>query len=143
MSSELEVLFSSAARVEVLRLFLLNPGRQFYQREIERETGQPLRAVQREVERLEGIQLLTRSKEGNRVFYGLDSTFPFLSQLAALLQAAAGAPSGGGGYRDRPSLPAEPIAPVQPFSWMDAPPLRTLPRELRRRQVDGEWDQAL
>jgi DNA-binding NarL/FixJ family response regulator len=40
-------LFSSLARVEILRLFLLHPDRQFYQRQIERETGQPIRAVQR------------------------------------------------------------------------------------------------
>ena len=51
MSANLEVLFSSTARVQILRLFLLNRAK-FYQREIERQTGQPIRAVQREVERL-------------------------------------------------------------------------------------------
>ncbi|MFN2220046.1 MAG: hypothetical protein ACK2UA_15670, partial [Anaerolineae bacterium] len=68
MLSNLEILFSSAARVQMLQLFLLHPESQFYQREIERETGQPIRAVQREVKRLEEIGLLTRSTEGNRVF---------------------------------------------------------------------------
>ena len=71
MSANLEDLFSSAARVQILALFLQNPDSQFYQREIERETGQPIRAVQREVERLEGAGLLLRSAEGNRVFYRL------------------------------------------------------------------------
>jgi predicted transcriptional regulator len=75
MTSDLEVLFSSVARVEVLGLFLAHPDSRFYQREIERETGQPIRAVQREVKRLQEIDLLVRSEEGNRVFYGLVSAF--------------------------------------------------------------------
>jgi DNA-binding transcriptional ArsR family regulator len=90
MLATLEVLFSSTARVQVMRLFLLKPGRQFYQREIERETGQPIRAVQREVERLEGIDLLMRSEEGNRVFYRLNADFPLLAELTALFQVAEG-----------------------------------------------------
>jgi DNA-binding transcriptional ArsR family regulator len=74
MYAILETLFSSTARVQILDLFLQNPGSQFYQREIERQTGQPIRAVQREVERLEGVGLLRRSAEGNRVFYTLDTS---------------------------------------------------------------------
>jgi hypothetical protein len=142
MLSTLEVLLSSAARVEVLRLFLLQPDRQFYQREIERETGQPIRAVQREVERLEGIELLVRSKEGNRVYYRLNSAFRLLPHLTALFQAAAGIREAGT-PAGKPPLPVEPIASQQPFSWMEAPEQHSLPRKLRRRQVKGEWDRAL
>ena len=140
MVDELEVLFSSAARVQVLGLFLQHPGSQFYQREIERETGQPIRAVQREVEKLEEVGLLLREPEGNRVFYHLNPGFPLLAELTALFQKAFGA--------ERLPIAVEsghPPAPEtipQPFPWLETLPVPPLPGELRKRQVEGEWDLA-
>lgn len=138
MSSSLDVLFSSTARVQVLRLFLAHPDSQFYQREIERETGQPIRAVQREVKRLEEISLLTRSTEGNRVFYRLDPEFPLLAELTVLFQSATGTEPAVQPLQ----IPPEPTAVRQPFSWMETPPVPPLPSSLRRIQMEGEWDQA-
>lgn len=140
MSSILELLFSSTARVEILELFLLQPSSQFYQREIERETGQPIRAVQREVERLEEAGLLVRAPEGNRVFYRLDPDFPLLAELAALFQKAAGTSR-------IPEVvtsthPPAPETISQPFPWMETLSVDSLPDALRERQVEGEWDQA-
>ena len=139
MSSILEVLFSSTARVQVLQLFLLDPGSQFYQREIERETGQPIRAVQREVERLEEIDLLLREPEGNRVFYRLNPDFPLLAELQALFQKA-----GGESLPDvvKTAPPPAPETITQPFAWMETRPVPPLSDELRHRQVEGEWDRA-
>jgi DNA-binding transcriptional ArsR family regulator len=138
MLSILEALFSSAARVQVLHLFLLQPDGQFYQREIERETGQPIQAVQREVKRLEEIGLLIRSTEGNRIYYRLNPEFPLLAEMTALLRTAAGIEQ-----TVQPPQPSpEPPAVRQPFSWMETLPVPSLPPALRRAQVDGEWDQA-
>jgi hypothetical protein len=147
MSAELEVLFSSAARVQVLGLFLVHPERAFYQREIERETGEPIRAVQREVERLEGIRLLVRSSEGNRVFYRVNPGFPLLDELTALFRkalpgegtAAEAAPEEGDTRRERRG---EGETPAQPFPWLESPPQPALPPELRRVQVEREWDRG-
>jgi hypothetical protein len=141
MSSYLEALFSSMARIRVLRLFLFNPDRHFYQREIGREAGQPLRAVQREVDRLAGIGLLVRSAEGNRVFYTLNPDFPLLAELTALFRKAADdltevAPP------SRPRRWPEPPSIKQPFTWMETPPAAPLPPALRRMQAEGEWDRA-
>ena len=138
MSANLEVLFSSAARVQVLQLFLQHPDREFYQREIERETGQPIRAVQREVKRLEEIGLLIRSSEGNRVFYQLDPEFPLLAELTALFQSATGGEPAAG----TPQPPPEPSTISQPFPWMETHHVPPLPASLRHKQVEGEWDQA-
>jgi DNA-binding transcriptional ArsR family regulator len=138
MSSNLEVLFSSAARVQVLQLFLMHPESQFYQREIERETGQPIRAVQREVKRLEEIGLLTRSTEGNRVFYQLNPEFPLVAELTNLFRAATGAEPAS----TSPQLPPEPSTVSQPFPWIETLPVPPLPPSLRRMQMEGEWDQA-
>ncbi len=138
MLSILETLFSSAARVHVLRLFLLQPSGQFYQREIERETGQPIQAVQREVKRLEEVGLLTHSTEGNRKFYRLNPEFPLLAELTALFRSVTGAEQTTPPSR----LPPEPSEVRQPFPWMETLPIPPLPAALRRIQSEGEWDQA-
>jgi DNA-binding transcriptional ArsR family regulator len=138
MSSSLEVLFSSVARVHVLHLFLSHPDSQFYQREIERETGQPIRAVQREVKRLEEIGLLTRSTEDNRVFYRLNPEFPLLAELTALFQSATGIEPA----TRPPQVAPEPSSVRQPFPWIETLPVPPLPPSLRRIQMEGEWDQA-
>jgi DNA-binding transcriptional ArsR family regulator len=140
MVSVLESLFSSAARVEILSLFFRHPESQFYQREIERETGQAIRAVQREVKRLQEIDLLLRSEEGNRVFYGLNPDFGLLDELTALFRKAAGAAEGVDQTARRVS--PEPASIQQPFGWIETLPVPSLPASLRRIQVDGEWDQA-
>jgi DNA-binding transcriptional ArsR family regulator len=140
MLSDLEVLFSSAARIQILRLFLLHPDRQFYQREIERETDQPIRAVQREVARLAEIGLLSRSEEGNRVYHRANPGYPLLSELTALFERASGEEREVKKREQR--LPPEPSSVQQPFSWMASPPLATLPPALRQVQVEGEWDRT-
>jgi hypothetical protein len=141
MMSILETLFSSVARARVLNLFLQNPSSQFYQREIERETGQPIRAVQREVERLEGVGLLLRSEASNRVYYRIDPEFPLVAELTALFQKAAGTRQEAVAEQARFVAP-EPSTIQQPFPWMETLPVSPLPPSLRKRQVEGEWDRA-
>lgn len=140
MLSHFEALFSSTARVQILQLFLLHPDRQFYQREVERVTEQPIRAVQREVTRLTEIGLLSRSEEGNRVYYGVDPGFPLLVPLTALFQAATGTVPEEKGHGRR--LPPEPSSIPQPFAWMESPAIVALPPALRQPQIEGEWDRA-
>lgn len=142
MYTEIEALFSSAARVQILALFLLNKDRQFYQREIERETGQPIRAVQREVKRLAEIDLLYYSTEGNRILYRLNPGFALLSELSALFQKAASVEGASGESEPMRSLPPEPASIDQPFAWIASPPAPALPLSLRRMQVQGDWDRT-
>lgn len=142
MVDVLEVLFSSSARVHILDLFLNNPRSQFYQREIGRETGQPIRAVQREVERLSGIELLLRSEEGNRVFYHLNPEFPLVAELTALFQKAAGGEEVSRKTKEIRAIPPEPSSIEQPFPWLETQPVPPNPEALRKLQVQGEWDRA-
>jgi hypothetical protein len=142
MSTILESLFSSSARVEVLALFLKNPGRPFYQREIERETGQPIRAVQREVERFEGTGLLLRSAEGNRVFFRLNLDFPLVAELKSLFQKALGGEETPTAAETQGTPTTVSSAQRQPFLWLETPPQPPLPAGLRRMQLGGEWDRA-
>ena len=70
----LQELFSSQARVAILGLFLLNPGDRFYMRQVAVRSGQPIRAVQRELARLEAAGLLSVTMDGNRKYYQIDVT---------------------------------------------------------------------
>ena len=142
MSPELEAIFSSVARVRVLELFLMNPGGRYYQREIERETGQAIRAVQREMKRLTEIELLSRTTEGNRVFYALNPEFPLAGELTALFRAAFQGDKREATRTVRKPAPPEASTIEQPFPWMESPTAPELPQALRDTQVEGEWDQA-
>ena len=84
----LSALLGSGARAEVLRLFLTDPMRDYYQRQIEAATGLPIRAVQRELERLAKIRLLYRRNEGNRTYYQVDTQFPLFHDLRNLFLRA-------------------------------------------------------
>ena len=90
LGAALGTLFASKARAAVLRLFMIDPTRAYYQRQIEAATGLPIRAVQRELERLQSIALLYRHSEGNRTYYQVDMLFPLFKELRALVLKAAG-----------------------------------------------------
>ena len=83
--SALATLFASAARVAVLRVFLLDPMRPYYQRQLEAITGLPIRAIQREVDRLTTVGLLYRWAEGNRAYYQVDIEFALFTELRGMI----------------------------------------------------------
>jgi predicted nucleotidyltransferase len=86
----LELLFSSTARVKVLALLLLNPDTHFYQREISTLTGLPIRAVQREVQRLQTLGLLTSFTRGNQVHYQVNRDFFLFPELKSIFLKTVG-----------------------------------------------------
>lgn len=81
----LSKLISSSARVKILRLLLLNEGKQYYQREIAELAGLPVRAVQREGVRLTEIGLLRRTENGNRVYFQANPACPIFPELKRIL----------------------------------------------------------
>lgn len=89
-ANALDAIFSSGARVAVLRVFLLDPLRDYYQRQLESATGLPIRAVQRELERLTAIGLLYRRVEGNRTYYQVDMQFLLFPELRGMILKSVG-----------------------------------------------------
>jgi predicted nucleotidyltransferase len=86
----LEELFSSQARVAILKLLLLSGGRRFYLREIAALTEQPVRAVQRELPRLERIGLVGHTVSGNRKYYEVNRDCPIFPELKSIFLKTAG-----------------------------------------------------
>ena len=64
---------------------MLDPHRAYYQRQIEAATGQPLRAIQRELDRLTSVGLLYRHTEGNRTYHQVDVQFPLFPELRSMV----------------------------------------------------------
>lgn len=83
-------LFSSNARVEILKLFLFNPEDSYYQRQISTLTHQPIRAVQREVEKLQELGLIEKSIQGNRIYYKINKNCHIFEELKAILFKSVG-----------------------------------------------------
>lgn len=83
-------LFSSQARVDILKLFLLNPAANFYQREIAVLCHLPVRAVQREVQRLEKVGLVCKSTRGNRNYYQIDKSASIFEELKSIFLKTVG-----------------------------------------------------
>lgn len=86
----IDKLFSSKARVEILKLFLFNSDSSFYQRQISNLTHQPIRGVQREVDKLNKIGLLEKSIQGNRVYYKINKRCPIVEDLKNILFKSVG-----------------------------------------------------
>jgi len=85
VSEVLDKLISSSARINVLKLLLLNEEKRYYQREIAELAGLPVRAVQREGARLTEIGLLHRIEDGNRVYFQANPVCPIFPELKRIL----------------------------------------------------------
>jgi predicted nucleotidyltransferase len=83
----LEYLITSRTKRNLLKLFLTNPDRTFYVREIARLTDEPLNAVRRELDYLEKAGLLKSSNRGNQKCYGVIKEFSFYSELKKIIYA--------------------------------------------------------
>ncbi len=86
----IDKLFSSKARVEVLKLFLFNPEDSFYQRQISAITHQSIRGVQREVEKLHSLGVIEKTTQGNRVYYKINRNCAIFEELKNILFKSVG-----------------------------------------------------
>lgn len=89
----LEKLFSSGARLKLLKLFLFSgPDDCFYIRQLARELDLQLNSVRRELTNLEEIGLLEvktdRQQKLDKKFYQVNQNFYLLAELRALLAKA-------------------------------------------------------
>jgi uncharacterized protein len=86
----IDKLFSSKAKVEILKLFLFNSKNNFYQRQIASLTKQPIRGIQRELEKLQKLGLIESSVQGNRIYYRANRNCPIFKDLKNILFKSVG-----------------------------------------------------
>jgi predicted nucleotidyltransferase len=86
----LAALFASASLARLLGVFMREPQRRFYQRELERLTGTPLRQLQRDLSRLEKSGLVSKTPSGNRSYYQAVDAHPAFGDLRRVLVKTVG-----------------------------------------------------
>jgi len=85
-----EDLITSKTRVKILHLFLGNLGEMFHVREIVRRVDEEINAVRRELLILEKKGILNREARANRVYYSMDTSYPFYYDLIKVYAKEAG-----------------------------------------------------
>jgi predicted nucleotidyltransferase len=86
----LEMLIPSQTRVRLLTLFLLNPGTEYYIREIERVTGENFSAIHSELKNLETFGLLSKTRKGKQIFYTVNRGFFLYDELQRIILKTEG-----------------------------------------------------
>lgn len=83
-------LVCSRVRAEIFRiLFGLRSGA-IHLREIQRQTGFALGTVRQDIEKLAKLAVVTRRKDGNRVYYAANSKHPLAADIRHLVLKTAG-----------------------------------------------------
>ena len=79
-------ILSSKIRAEIFRnLFGVNPKAALHMREIERRTGFAIGTVQTELKKLERLDIISRLKDGNRVYYRANTAHPLYTTIRELV----------------------------------------------------------
>jgi len=86
----LESLIGSKTRVSLLTLFLMNPGRQYYVREISRLIDVDVAPLRKELANLENIGLLKSERVGNQKHYRVNETHYLYQDLQTLILKTEG-----------------------------------------------------
>ncbi len=72
--------------MKLLTLFLSNPNRSFFVREISRKIGERINSVRRELDNLLQIELLLSYPEKNKIFYKANTNFLIFPELKSIIQ---------------------------------------------------------
>lgn len=79
-----ESLFGSKTRVKLLSLFLNNPNRPYYVREITRKVDEQINSVRRELSNLLTIGIIRSEGNNNRLYYEVNQDYQFYAPLRAI-----------------------------------------------------------
>jgi predicted nucleotidyltransferase len=89
--SILAEILSSKVRAEIFRnLFGIAPDTALYMREIERRTGFAIGTVQTELKKLQRLDIISRVKDGNRVYYRANTVHPLYPNIRELVLKTSG-----------------------------------------------------
>jgi len=86
----LEALFSSSARIKLLKMLLLDPGGRFHLRGLAAETGLSVGNARRELLKLAAARIVTMERSGRQTYYGINEDCPIAPDLRAIFVKTAG-----------------------------------------------------
>lgn len=106
----IDTLFGSKTRVKLLHLFLNNPGKSFYVREITRLIDEQINSVRRELSNMLNVGIITSETHDNKLYYEVNQRYEYYVPLRAI-------------FADAPMAAAEDS--VRGIEWKDS--LRGVP----------------
>jgi len=80
----IDALFGSKTRVKLLHLFLNNPGKSFYVREITRLIDEQINSVRRELSNMMSIGIITSKNDDNKLYYEINQRYEYYVPLRAI-----------------------------------------------------------
>lgn len=87
----IDALFGSKTRVKLLHLFLNNPNRAFYVREITRKIDEQINSVRRELANMLSIGIIkSETSDGNRLYYEINQDYQHYKPLHEIFSDSSG-----------------------------------------------------
>ncbi len=86
----LKKLVGSRIRINILKLFIFNPEKEYYVREIERLTNEAFDPMRRELISLESIGLLKSRISGRQKYYSINSTHTLFQEVKSMILKTVG-----------------------------------------------------
>ena len=86
----LKQLLGSRIRISVLKLFVFNPGKEYYIREIERLTKEPFDPLRMELQRLKNIGLLKSRASGRQKYYSANPKHALFPDIKSIVLKTVG-----------------------------------------------------
>jgi hypothetical protein len=80
----IDALFGSKTRVKLLHLFLNNPGKAFYVREITRLIDEQINSVRRELSNMLTVGIITSDSADNKLYYQANQRYEYYVPLRSI-----------------------------------------------------------
>jgi hypothetical protein len=80
----IDALFGSKTRVKLLHLFLNNPGKAFYVREITRLIDEQINSVRRELSNMLAVGIITSDSADNKLYYEVNQRYEYYVPFRAI-----------------------------------------------------------
>lgn len=80
----IDALFGSKTRVKLLHLFLNNPGKSFYVREITRLIDEQINSVRRELSNMMDVGIVSSETHDNKLYYEVNQRYEYYVPLRAI-----------------------------------------------------------
>lgn len=84
----LQSFFSSRTRVSLLTLFMRDPDKKYYLREISKLLDESLTPIRRELLNLKSIGFLTDFRVANLIYYKVNKDFLLFDELKSMVEKA-------------------------------------------------------
>ncbi len=86
----LKQLLGSRTRISIFKLFVFNPDKEYYIREIERLTKEPFDPLRMELRRLESMGLLKSRTSGRQKYYSVNSNHTLFTDIKSIILKTVG-----------------------------------------------------